>query len=104
MPSPTTASTIVRRLRVTRLCAERTATRTSASWPGTRSATRASFVRSTHRRGIRRQHVEHRLDADRVQGLPLAFADALQQARVELVELAQRDRRLLGHSTPKRNG
>ena len=51
VPSPTTASTIVRRLRPTRLRTERTATSTSASVPGSRSLTRASFVRSIHRRG-----------------------------------------------------
>ncbi len=50
-PSPTSAVTIVRRLRVVRLVTERTVTITSASSPATRSLTRASFVRSTQRRG-----------------------------------------------------
>ncbi len=50
-PSPTDAVTMDRRLRVWRLATDRTVTSTSATWPGTRSRTRASLVRSTQRRG-----------------------------------------------------
>ena len=101
VPSPTTASTIVRRLRVVRRWAERTVTRTSASVParGRRRALRWCGRPTAADSVISRSRTDSMPNA--FERVALALADAAQLADVVAVELAQRDP---GCLTPPRRG